>query len=164
MTEWLKRSKWGLAVVALVPALLAGLAALSGCSFADWVSVDVPREVQKGQGVPASIPLSEAEQVFEDHVRAGERFASEIEDGFTRLGYLEAMLSTALSVGGQAIPGGALATTGLALLGGILIKGPGTATAEKKSYNKGKAEAERHSKEMLEAAARFNLLNPSNTA
>lgn len=53
---------WGIVCVLVIVPLVGGM---GGC-VDQWVKTDVPREVQKGLGVPARVPLSEARALADE--------------------------------------------------------------------------------------------------
>lgn len=149
---WLKQNKNGASLVGGAAAVAITCAIAGGCALSDWVRVDVPRQVQMATGAPDEVSLTDAPEVMEDYVRYGERFASEIDDANATLGWLLSAADIGLRVGGASLPGGGLAVLALTGLGGLLLKGPGTAKEKEASFNKGRKEAEAALLPLLAAA------------
>lgn len=141
--DWLTRNKAGVSILAIAAAAALGIAVVSGCTASDFVKVKVPTEVQKATNTPAKVSLTEAPEVLEDYVRGGERFKDNIERGYEILGFLTSLTDVGIEFGKGAIPGGALGLSLLTGLGGLFLKGPGTAKEKRDSYNKGIEEGKR---------------------
>lgn len=140
--SFMKQQRAGLGVLALTAALCGALFLASGCKVTDFVSVDVPQQVQDATGAPARVTLTDAPMVMEDYIRYGDRFQAEIDDGNRTLGWFMAVGDIGLRIGAAQLPVGGLGLSLLTGLGGLLLKGPGTAKEKEKSYKAGKDEAE----------------------
>jgi hypothetical protein len=152
ITGWLKTQRVGLGILVVTAAALIGASMLAGCDMTKMIRVDVPREVQKALDLPHSISLHDSQLALEDYVRGGERFSQNIDEGNVRLGWLMSTADLGLRVGMAQLPAGGILVTLLGTLGGIFIKGPGTAKEKEASYNKGRADAEALLVPLLEAA------------
>lgn len=142
MKAFLKQNRTGLTVLACTFALGFAAFLASGCQMTDFVSVDVPAQVQKATGSAARVTLTEAPVVMADYVMYGDRMAASIDRANVQLAWLASAFDIGVRTGGSMLPGGGIAAILLTGLGGLLIKGPGTAKEKEKSYAKGKADAE----------------------
>jgi hypothetical protein len=159
MFKWISNNKAGLSVLAITVALAAGMFVLSGCSLTDFVPVEVPREVQKATGTGSKVTLTEAGPVLDEYVKAGEQFAGNIDEAWERFGYFKGLIETGVTVGSAYIPGGAGILAVLSGVGGLLMKGPGTAKAEQKSYNKGMEVGENRAKALIDSLKAAGVLD-----
>lgn len=135
--NWLANNKAGVSILAGVAAIFILLASMNGCEVTDVIKVNVPPAVQKATNSPPKVTLTDAPEIMETYVRGGQKFRDNIARGYEWLGFLSALSSTGIEFGKSAIPGGAIGLSLLTLVGGIMIKGPGTAKEKNKSYNKG---------------------------
>lgn len=123
------RAAW--LIVAAISAL-AITSILSACQVQDLVRVDVPAGVQEAIEVEPRISLAESGPAWEEWAawveRNSARFSDEIDAGEETAGLIASLTATGLSLGQDAastLPGGALISTGLALMGGLFLKRPG---------------------------------------
>lgn len=123
------RAAW--LIVAAISAL-AITSILSACQVQDLVRVDVPAGVQEAIEVEPRISLAESGLAWEEWAawveRNSARFSDEIDAGEETAGLIASLTATGLSLGQDAastLPGGALISTGLALMGGLFLKRPG---------------------------------------
>jgi len=137
---WLKTNGSGVATV-MAGLVLVVAVGCGGIDLKDWITVEVPIEIQKGLTIPGKITLSNSDRHFKNWMAAGEKFAENIEGGYEFLGAVEGLFSLAFAAGSSALPGvGGLLLT---FLGGLMIQGPGSGRAKIKSYNKGRADMEK---------------------
>jgi hypothetical protein len=129
-------------------AVLLLTSALAACQVEDWVKVKVPTGVQQAIETEPSIPVSQTEAEWNRWVayveRESDRFANAIEQGKQTSEVIRTLTAVGIQIGQDAastLPGGALLSSGLALLGGLFLRRPGDATREAKekeaSYNAG---------------------------
>lgn len=129
-------------------------ATLSACSIEDMIDFDVPPKVAKAIDVEESEPVSRASQVWDDWQvyveRESARLADSIDDAQRSVGLLRSLSDTGLALGQSAastLPGGALISSGLALMGGLFLKRPGTdkqvSKEKEKSYQAGIEEGQK---------------------
>ncbi len=142
LKKWFAQNRTGAGILALTLAIGIGAFTLSGCTVTDWVRIKVPQQVQDATGAPATITLTEAPDVMADYKRYGERFALNIDAGNERLGWFMAATDIGMRVGLAQLPVGGLAFAALTGIGGLFLKGPGTAREKEASYAKGKKVAE----------------------
>lgn len=139
------RAAW--LIVAAISAL-AITSILSACQIQDLVRVDVPDGVQKAIEVEPRISVSDSGAAWEEWVawvdRNSSRFSDEIDRGQETAGLIASLTQTGIALGQDAastLPGGALISTGLALMGGLFLKRPGDKAKERaeadKSYTAG---------------------------
>lgn len=139
------RAAW--LIVAAISAL-AITSILSACGIQDLVRVDVPAGVQEAIEVEPQISLAESGPAWEEWAawveRNSARFSDEIDAGEETAGLIASLTATGLSIGQDAastLPGGALISSGLALMGGLFLKRPGDKAKERAgkedSYNAG---------------------------
>ena len=143
LKSWFAQNRFGAGVLALTAALAIGSFMLAGCTVTDWVSIKVPQQVRDATGAPATVTLTEAPQILEDYKRYGDRFVANIDAGNERLGWFVAVTDIGMRVGMAQLPLGGLGMMALTGIGGLFLKGPGTAREKEASYNKGKDEAEK---------------------
>ena len=163
MIQWIKKNKaaasWG--ILAMLAILTT--AAISGCQLADFIDFEPPSEVQAAIDVPDSIPMSKADQTWEEWTayveRNSKRLSAEIEDANYRLGMIESMTDVgfqALQDVAPGFPGGALLVGGLSMMGGLFLKKPGTdkavASEREESYVKGLEEGKKIAIQLYETA------------
>ena len=124
-------------------------ASLQGCDLRTFVAVDVPPGVESALSLPAdSTTLADGENVVEEWrayvTRESQRLDEALGDSYSKYEIVESLTSmgfhaAAEGVGG--LPGGALITSGLALVAGLFIPKPGSARELQKekedSYNAG---------------------------
>jgi len=156
------QNKRATAFILLATLALLLASAVSACGIEDLVRVDVPKKVATAIDVEQTISYSEAEVAWEDWIayvdRESDRFGKEIEKGAELVGILRTLGDTGIAFGqdaASAFPGGALLSTGLALLGGAFLRRPGDAkkeAAEKEaSYNAGIRRGEEMAQNALSA-------------
>lgn len=150
--SFLKQNRAGTGILAVALAAAIGMFLISGCKVTDWVQVDVPAQVQKATGVAPRVTLTEAPEVMEDYVRYGDRFAVNIDEANERLAWFMSIADIGMRIGAAQLPAGGFALAALTGLGGLLLKGPGTAKEKEKSYAKGKTDAEATLLPLLAAA------------
>lgn len=134
-------------IVASIAAVLL-TSTLAACQLQDLIRVDVPAGVQGAIQTEPKIPLSETDAAWDEWVawvdRESGRFADSISKGNETASVIRSLTETGLSLGRDAaatLPGGALISSTLALLGGLFLKTPGTdkkiAKEKEASYNAG---------------------------
>jgi len=139
--------------------------ALGACQVEDFVRVDVPQGVAEAVGTDDTVSFSEATDAWEDWIayvdRESKRFSKEIDKGAEIVGVLRSLGETGIAFGQEAaatIPGGAFLSTGLALLGGTLLRRPGDAKREQKekedSYTAGLERGREIAEKAIEEARR----------
>jgi len=123
-------------IVAAISAL-AITSILSACQLEDLVRVDVPAGVQTAIEVEPRISLAESGPAWDEWVawveRNSARFSDEIDAGEETAGLIASLTATGIALGQDAaggLPGGALISTGLALMGGLFLKRPGDKAKE----------------------------------
>lgn len=152
LKQWFVQNRTGAGILALALALGLGAFMLSGCKATDFISIDVPKQVQDATGSDSRVTLTEAPQIMEDYVRYGDRFAVNIDDGNERLAWFMSIADIGLRIGAAQLPAGGMGLALLTGIGGLFLKGPGTAKEKEKSYAKGKADAEATLIPLLKAA------------
>jgi len=139
------RAAW--LIVAAISAL-AITSILSACQIQDFVQVDVPAGIQEAIELEPRISVSESGAAWDEWVawvdRNSTRFSDEIDEGQERAGLIASLTQTGIALGQDAastLPGGALISTALALMGGLFLKRPGDKAKERaeaeKSYTAG---------------------------
>tara|TARA_R100000388_G_C7220648_1_gene148755 strand:+ start:191 stop:718 length:528 start_codon:yes stop_codon:yes gene_type:complete len=140
-------------IIAAISAL-AVTSVLSACQIQDIVKVKVPADVQSAIGSEPKISVSDSEQAWSEWVayvdRNSTRFSDAIDRGNENAGLIRSLTDTGIAIGQDAastLPGGALISTGLALMGGLFMKKPGSAKKELKaseeSYKAGLEQGQR---------------------
>jgi hypothetical protein len=150
--QWFGQNRTGAGIIALALSLGLGAFMLSGCKMTDLISVDVPQQVQDATGADSRVTLTDAGLVMEDYVRYGERFSIEIDAGNERLAWFMSITDIGLRIGASQLPAGGLGLMLLSGVGGLFLKGPGTAREKEASYAKGKKDAEATLVPLLTAA------------
>ena len=158
--DLLTKNKVGLSIVVLVTTGFITMASINGCTLTDYVKVNVPMSVQKATNSPPKISLTDAPEVMAVYIRGGEKFKENISRGYEWLGVLASLGTTGIEIGKSMIPGGAIGLSLLSLMGGIFIKGPGTAKEKNKSYNKGMKEGQRLANLVLVAVGQAPVQPP----
>lgn len=132
MLQWLKENPFGSTMIGVVIVAAIVMVVLTGCQLSDYVKVDVPLKVQQFTGLPSSVPLTHAEEYYEDSatamLTAMERFRENIDEANWLFTFLTTSIQTGITAAEPAattLPGGALILTALAGLGGIFIRKPG---------------------------------------
>jgi len=115
-----------LALVTLV------ISVASGCQLEDLVQFDTPRDVQSAIDVEETVPVSQADIVWEEWQayvqRNTSRLQIEIEGGRERAAVLLSFVDMGIAAASgpiSTLPGGAFMVGGLSLLTGLFIKRPG---------------------------------------
>lgn len=150
MSEWIKNERLPLTIIVTAFAVLMLASVVSGCQVDDWVKVKVPNDVATAIDSSDTITVADSEFAWEEWTafveRNSEKFAAEIEDGREVVEIVRTLTETGLGLATEAsaaLPGGALISTGLALLGGLFLRRPGDAKREQRekedSYNAGLA-------------------------
>lgn len=133
MIEKLGQNKKATAFIVSAVLVLLLASAVSGCAMDDIVQVDVPKAVAEAVQVDERISYADAVVAWDDWIayveRESARFSDEIDKGAEIVGILQTLGSTGIAFGQEAsaaLPGGAMLSTGLALLGGLFLRKPGT--------------------------------------
>ena len=148
LNEWFRQHR-GLAYSGLgllMAVLFVSIANV--CQLEDIVRFDTPADVQEAIKVEASVPMSQADMVWEEWQayvkRNTDRLQLEIVNGRERA----AMLLSFVDMGVQAasgplstLPGGAFLVGGLSLLTGLFLKRPGDKKREQAAIDKAVQEA-----------------------
>ena len=148
MIEAFKSNRRAAILISSAIGVLLLASALSACQIEDLIKIDVPDGVATAIDVEPSISVSDSSAAWEDWQayveRESRRFADEIDRGQEVAGIIRSLTETGISIGRDAastLPGGAILGSGLALLGGLLLKRPGDAKKERiekeASYNAG---------------------------
>lgn len=148
MIDGIKKQPVGMILIACSVVFLLLASAVSGCQVEDFVKVDVPNGIAEATASEPTIPLSKADATFEDWKAYVERntrqFTEEIDRGAETAAVIRSITATGISVidgASSTLPGGAIISTGLALLGGLFLKRPGEEkrirTEKEDSYNAG---------------------------
>ena len=118
-------------IVAAISAL-AITSVLTACQVQDLVKVDVPKGIQSAIDVDERISVSASDAAWAEWIAYVERnsaqFSDEIDRGNETAGIIASLTSTGIAFGqdaSSALPGGALISTGLAMMGGLFLKRPG---------------------------------------
>jgi len=129
------RAAW--LIVAAISAL-AITSILSACGIQDLVRVDVPAGIQNAIDLEPRISVAESGAAWDEWTawvdRNSSRFSDEIDEGQETAGLIASLTATGIALGQDAastLPGGALISTGLALMGGLFLKRPGDKRREK---------------------------------
>ena len=118
----------GLMVLAVV-VILAMLAAMQGCSLDRLVSVHVPPDVAKATGAPSKVKLADAREIRAAYVSDFERglksLDANVSDAESIAEFGASLLNigadySAVEIANAAIPGGAILTTVLGGVAGVL--------------------------------------------
>lgn len=124
------------------------VAAASGCQLEDLVKFDTPQDVQTAIGVDPSVPVSQADIVWDDWQayveRNTERLQAEIEGGRDRAAVLLSFVNTGMQAASgpiSTLPGGAFMVGGASLLTGLFLKRPGDRRREEEAISKAVKEA-----------------------
>lgn len=149
--DWFRNNSAGASILGVALALMVMGTVMKGCAWEDMIKVPVPREIQKAQGVPATVPLSEATRIFQAQTDAMQAFAKSIEGGYKLMGTLQSFFTAAISQVGTAFPGVGMLLPVLMGVGGVFIKGPGTAREKDKSYTRGLREGEELARKAIAA-------------
>jgi len=161
MIDKFKENRKAAILIVSAMGILLLAATLQACQVDDLVKVDVPADVAAAIDIDERIPYSESDDAWKDWeawvTRQSERFARSIDDGARIAGVLRSLSETGLAVGQEAastLPGGALLSTGLALLGGLFLRKPGTdreiREEKQDSYNAGIERGRAMAEEALE--------------
>jgi hypothetical protein len=148
VTDYINNEKTPLAVCVGAFAVLMTASVVSGCQVEDFIKVKVPNGVQGAIETEPKITVAESDAAWDDWVawveRNSRQFAESIDDGKQAADVIRSLTETGIAIGQDAaatLPGGALISTGLALVGGLFLRRPGDAkrTAKEKeaSYNAG---------------------------
>jgi len=148
MIEKAKKQPLAIGLIAGSVVFLLFASAVSGCQVDDFVKVDVPNGIVEATASEPTIPLAKADATLEDWKAYVERntrqFADEIDRGAETAAVIRSITETGISVidgASSTLPGGAIVSTGLALLGGLFLKRPGEEkrirTEKENSYNAG---------------------------
>jgi hypothetical protein len=148
MIQNAKKQPIALTLIICSFAFLLLASAVSGCQVEDFVKVDVPNGIAEATASEPTIPLSKADATLEDWKAYVERntrqFTDEIDRGAETAAIIRSITETGISVvdgASSTLPGGAIISTGLALLGGLFLKRPGeekrVRTEKEDSYNAG---------------------------
>lgn len=123
------RASWF--IVAAITAL-AVTSVLSACQVQDLIKVDVPKGIQSAINVDGKISVAESDAAWAEWIawieRNSAQFSDEINRGNETAGIIASLTSTGIALGqdaSSALPGGALISSGLALMGGLFLKRPG---------------------------------------
>jgi hypothetical protein len=148
VTELLKNNRTAAIWITCSVLTLLLVSAIAACDIDDVIRVKVPEGVAKSIEVEESITLAESDVAWDEWLawveRQSSRFATEIDRGNEIAGVLRSLTETGIQIGQEAaatLPGGALLTSGMALLGGLFLRRPGDAKREQRekeaSYNAG---------------------------
>jgi len=159
----LKKNQKATALILSAVLVLLLASALAACQVEDFVRVDVPKGVADAVGTEQTVSFSEATLAWEDWIdyveKESDRFSREIDRQAETVSILRSLGETGIAFGQEAaatLPGGALLSTGLALLGGVFLRRPGDAKKEQKekeaSFRKGLEEGKALALEMIEDA------------
>ena len=151
--EWIKQERTAATIIAAAVAVLMLASVVSGCQVSDYVKVKVPSAIQEAVGVDQTVTMTQAGVTYEDWIayvtRNSRQFSDEIERGAETVAVIDSLTETGINVLGDAtatLPGGALISTGLALMGGLFLRRPGDAKRERKekeaSFRAGLAEGQ----------------------
>ena len=154
ITEILGKNRKASVCICSAVAFLLFSAILSACSIEDMIEFDVPPKVAKAIDVDESEPVSRASLVWENWQvyveRESARLADSMDDAQRSVGLLRSLSDTGLALGQSAastLPGGALISSGLALMGGLFLKRPGTdkevSKEKERSYQAGIQEGQK---------------------
>lgn len=126
-----KNRRAALTISVLVGFLLLA-SVLQACQLQDLVKVDVPPAVAEAIQTEDRVSVTDSADVWEEWVawvdRQSERLKASIGEGQERAAVIESLTSMGIQLGQDAagtLPGGALISTGLALMGGLFLKRPG---------------------------------------
>ena len=164
MHEWFKNEKNALMVIGAAALALMISTVISGCGVDDWIKVDVPLGVQQATDTEPAIPFSQSDATYEEWIawveRNDNRFKDAIGESAKTVGVIKSLTDTGLTMLGDAtatVPGGAFISTGLALVGGLLLKRPGENKKVQKekeaSYRAGIEEGEKLGEKVKEMVA-----------
>jgi hypothetical protein len=148
MIEVFKSNRRAAVVIVSAFGVLLLASALSACQIEDLIKIEIPKDVATAIDSEPSISVADSSEAWEDWEayveRESRRFAAEIDRGREVAGVIRSLTETGISIGQDAastLPGGAILGSGLALLGGLLLKRPGDAKKEQlekeASYNAG---------------------------
>lgn len=162
MIEWLKANKSGATVIGVAVALFVLLYVSQGCSVYDIVKMPVPTKVQATTGSAATIPLSEYPSIRQQYLENTTKGVEQLDASYTEQAFWADLMASGVSLGidiGSAeaatLPGGALLTTLIAGIGGLMLRKPGdgkTIEALKQQLaEQAKAELERLAKEKMDS-------------
>ena len=139
MMERLKGNRTASIWIASAVGVFFIVTTLGACQVDDFVKVDVPKDVAESIEVEDRIPLSKSDAAWSEWIayvdRNSERFAAEIDRGREVSGMIQSLTDTGIRLGTDAastLPGGALITSGIALMGGLFLRRPGDAKREQK--------------------------------
>lgn len=162
LVDLLKKNRTAAIWIAASIGVLLLASALAACQVDDWVKVDVPDPIAEAIEVESTITVAESGAAWDEWIayveRNSNRFAGEIDRGRETVGIITSLTETGITFGTQAastLPGGAILSSGLALLGGLFLKRPGDAKKEQKekedSYNAGLAKGKVLAEDAMEA-------------
>jgi len=152
-----KRAAW--TISALVGFLLLS-ATLQACQLQDMIKFEVPPKVAESIEVEGRVPVSKSEEVWQDWSdfveKQNKRLEAAIGSASERLAIIESLTETGISLGQDAastLPGGALISSGLALMGGLFLKRPGDKKREKEQTDASYEAGLKKGREIAQAAA-----------
>lgn len=132
MIDWIKANKAGVTVIGIAAALLSGLWLIQGCSIYDMVKMPVPTKVQQTTGTAPTIPISEYPQVRQQYLENSAAGVEALDANYTDAAFWADLIASGINIGvdvGSAeaatLPGGALLTTLIAGVGGLMLRKPG---------------------------------------
>jgi len=130
--EWITSNKGGLSAILASAVLLAVLFQFQGCSVYDVVKMPVPSDVQREVGTTPTIPVSEYPDVRREYLERTTRGVEKLDANYSDSVFWADLLASGVELGidvGSAeaatLPGGALLTTLIAGVGGLMLRKPG---------------------------------------
>jgi hypothetical protein len=132
MRELLIKNRKAAVTISLLAGFLLLSTVLQACQLQDLIKIDVPPAVAEAVQTEERVSVADSGEVWEEWVawvdRQSDRLQASIGEGQERLAMVESLTSMGISLGQDAastLPGGALISTGLALMGGLFLKRPG---------------------------------------
>ena len=160
MKDALKANKRAAITISSLVGFLLISATLSACQLQDMIKFEVPEKVQAAIDTEDRVPVSKSDQVWEDWQvfveRQNKRLAEAIGSAQEQLAIIESLTETGISLGQDAastLPGGALISSGLALMGGLFLKRPGDKKREKEQTDASFDAGLKRGREIAQAAS-----------
>jgi len=160
MKDALKENKRAALTISALVGFLLISATLHACQLQDIIKFEVPPEVAESIQVEDRVAVSKSDQVWQDWsdfvTKQNKRLEAAIGSASERLAIIESLTETGINLGQDAastLPGGALISSGLALMGGLFLKRPGDKKREQQQTDASYDEGLKKGREIAQAAA-----------
>ena len=132
MKDLFQKNRRAAITISVLVGFLLLTAVLQACQLQDLVKVDVPPAVVDAIQTEKRVSVADSMDVWHEWIawvdRQSDRLEASIGEGQERAAIIESLTDMGIQLGSDAantLPGGALISSGIALMGGLFLKRPG---------------------------------------